>query len=113
MPADETADRPAQSRKDAQQVLDDFNGLAVEAGLAREISAVSALLPKIASKMGVPDLAPYVEAVEMQVDEVLTRWMRALREQAGVTAQSWSGDHDADQSRPRGKGRRCTHRRNR
>ena len=79
-------------------------------GLARERPDATALLPEAVSKLGGPNLGPYVGVMETRVDQVLAQWIAALREQAGLTAESWGADHDAAQRR-RGKGKGSRRRR--
>jgi hypothetical protein len=71
--------RPAASKREAHDLLADFSMALREAGFARDIA------PDAAS----PELRALGEAtghqvLEMQVDNVLAEWFRALSEQAGI-----------------------------
>jgi hypothetical protein len=71
--------RPAASKREAHELLTDFGTALLEAGLARDLA------PDAAS----PELRALGEAtghqmLEMDLDNVLAEWFRALSEQAGI-----------------------------
>jgi hypothetical protein len=71
--------RPAASKREAHELLADFGTALLEAGLARDLA------PDAAS----PELRALGEAtghqmLEMDLDNVLAEWFRALSEQAGI-----------------------------
>lgn len=71
--------RPAASRREAHDMLADFSTALLEAGLARDLAPDAAT----------PELRALGEAtghqmLEMQLDNVLAEWFRALSEQAGI-----------------------------
>lgn len=71
--------RPAASRRDAQEILYEFQLAMEDAGLARE-AEVSALPPE----MRALGSAPNHIVLETPMDGVLADWTRALAEQAGL-----------------------------
>jgi hypothetical protein len=70
--------RPAQSRKLANEMLFDFSVALRDAGLAREIPMDDA--PSSLRELATPERV----VLQMQMDEVLAEWFRALSEQAGI-----------------------------
>ena len=71
--------RPTQSKRDAHDLLADFSAALLEAGLARDLAPDAAT----------PELRALGEAaghrmLEMDLDNVLAEWFRALSEQAGI-----------------------------